>query len=249
MVERSLGGGDVTGGAGASSTGEVEPDGEALAESLPPSTRKVLAATGLLAVVEAGGFQPSGGNTALWGGEGRRDDFAGGAIGRYARRYPRDVAFHEALRERVHPVHPVGSRVRQEGARKPAAQPEPVGTPGPHLEQGESAHSDESDPARQSFGHALHKVGRGAAEKREDGLPVRIVAQGPQDLEDLRHSLHLVQHYEPPAAAQNPFRCEAERLPVARLLQIEVLGRALDQRYAAVHREMRSLFYTVGMAA
>ncbi len=52
-----------------------------LAESLPPSTRKVLAATGLLGVVEAAGFHPNGGNTALWGGEGRRDDFAGGATG------------------------------------------------------------------------------------------------------------------------------------------------------------------------
>ena len=52
-----------------------------LAESLPPSTRKILAATGLLGVVEAGGFHPNGGNTALWGGEGRRDDFAGGAAG------------------------------------------------------------------------------------------------------------------------------------------------------------------------
>ena len=52
-----------------------------LAESLPPSARKVLAATGLLGVVEAGGFLANSGNTALWGGEGRRDDFAGGATG------------------------------------------------------------------------------------------------------------------------------------------------------------------------
>ncbi|MDE2979641.1 MAG: FAD-dependent monooxygenase [Gemmatimonadota bacterium] len=52
-----------------------------LAESLPPSARKVLAATGLLGVVEAGGFLANSGNTALWGGEGRRDDFAGGAAG------------------------------------------------------------------------------------------------------------------------------------------------------------------------
>ncbi|MDE2874593.1 MAG: tryptophan 7-halogenase [Gemmatimonadota bacterium] len=70
VVERALGGGGVAGA-----------DEQSLAESLPPSTRKVLAATGLLGVVEAGGFQPNGGNTALWGGEGRRDDFAGGATG------------------------------------------------------------------------------------------------------------------------------------------------------------------------
>lgn len=52
-----------------------------LAESLPPSARNVLAATGLLGVVEAGEFLANSGNTALWGGEGRRDDFAGGAAG------------------------------------------------------------------------------------------------------------------------------------------------------------------------
>ena len=81
--------GGVTGATGASRVGRGEPDGEALAESLPPSTRKVLAATGLLGVVEAGGFQPNGGNTALWGGEGRRDDFAGGATGFHVLRSPR----------------------------------------------------------------------------------------------------------------------------------------------------------------
>ena len=97
VVERSLGGGGVTGGVGASSVGEGELDGEALAESLPPSTRKVLAATGLLGVVEAGGFQPNGGNTALWGGEGRRDDFAGGATGFHVLRSRFDRLLRDAV--------------------------------------------------------------------------------------------------------------------------------------------------------
>ena len=60
---------------------DADPATPSLAESLPPSARKVLAATGLLGVVEAGGFLANSGNTALWGGEGRRDDFAGGATG------------------------------------------------------------------------------------------------------------------------------------------------------------------------
>ncbi|MDE2979645.1 MAG: FAD-dependent monooxygenase [Gemmatimonadota bacterium] len=60
---------------------DIDPAATSLAESLPPSARKVLAATGLLGVVEAGGFLANSGNTALWGGEGRRDDFAGGATG------------------------------------------------------------------------------------------------------------------------------------------------------------------------
>ena len=53
----------------------------ALAESLPPSARKALAATGLLGLVEAGGFHPNTGNTALWDGERRSDGFGRGAVG------------------------------------------------------------------------------------------------------------------------------------------------------------------------
>ena len=85
VVERVLGG------------GLAGPEEESLAESLPPSTRKVLAATGLLGVVEAGGFQPNGGNTALWGGEGRRDDFAGGATGFHVLRSRFDALLREVV--------------------------------------------------------------------------------------------------------------------------------------------------------
>jgi flavin-dependent dehydrogenase len=38
-----------------------------LAESLPPSSRKVLAAVGMLEAVDAGGFLPTTGNTVWWG--------------------------------------------------------------------------------------------------------------------------------------------------------------------------------------
>ena len=79
VVERATAGGD-----------------QSLAESLPPSTRKVLAATGLLGVVEAGGFHANTGNTALWGGEGRRDDFAGGATGFHVLRSRFDRLLREA---------------------------------------------------------------------------------------------------------------------------------------------------------
>lgn len=96
MVERALGGGGAARATGASGDGEAEPIVESLAESLPPSTRKVLAATGLLGVAEAGGFQPNGGNTALWGGEGRRDDFAGGATGFHVLRSRFDGLLREA---------------------------------------------------------------------------------------------------------------------------------------------------------
>ncbi|MYE17806.1 MAG: flavoprotein dehydrogenase, partial [Gemmatimonadetes bacterium] len=70
-----------------------------LAESLPPSARKVLAATGLLGVVEAGGFLANSGNTALWGGEGRRDDFVGGAAGFHILRSRFDALLRGAAAE------------------------------------------------------------------------------------------------------------------------------------------------------
>ena len=52
-----------------------------LAESLPPSVRKVLAAAQLLDRVEAERFHPNRGNTALWHGEARSDDFGESATG------------------------------------------------------------------------------------------------------------------------------------------------------------------------
>lgn len=100
VVERAAGGAGVVGAAGVFGGAEAGPaaesPAESLAESLPPSTRKVLAATGLLGVVEAGGFQPNGGNTALWGGEGRRDGFAGGATGFHVLRSRFDGLLREA---------------------------------------------------------------------------------------------------------------------------------------------------------
>ncbi len=94
VVEREVGG-----GAGHRAGARRRAAAQSLAESLPPSTRKILAATGLLGVVEAGGFHPNGGNTALWGGEGRRDDFAGGATGFHVLRSRFDRVLREAAVE------------------------------------------------------------------------------------------------------------------------------------------------------
>ena len=97
VVEREAGGVAGAGSAGRAMAASSSPGArESLAESLPPSTRKVLAATGLLGLVEAAGFQPNGGNTALWGGDGRRDDFAGGATGFHVLRSSFDALLREA---------------------------------------------------------------------------------------------------------------------------------------------------------
>ena len=81
LIERSLGSSDSS---------------RSLAESLPPSGRKALAAAGLLGVVEAGGFHPNTGNTALWGGERRSDGFGGGAAGFHVLRSRLDRLLRES---------------------------------------------------------------------------------------------------------------------------------------------------------
>lgn len=53
----------------------------ALAESLPPSSRKLLAATGLLGAIEEAGFFRNGGNTVWWAGEPERVETFGGTPG------------------------------------------------------------------------------------------------------------------------------------------------------------------------
>ena len=59
----------------------------ALAESIPPSARRILGELGLLEAVEAAGFQPNRGNTVWWAGRGGRterfgDDEAGFQVDR-----------------------------------------------------------------------------------------------------------------------------------------------------------------------
>lgn len=98
VVERAAGSSDAA-RAGQPAGPTAAPPDQSLAESLPPSTRKVLAATGLLGVVEAGGFHANTGNTALWGGEGRRDDFAASATGFHVLRSRFDRLLREAAAE------------------------------------------------------------------------------------------------------------------------------------------------------
>lgn len=56
------------------------PGRHSLAESLPPSTRKLLAHVGILKLVEGAGFLPATGNTSWWGdARGRSESFSGAA--------------------------------------------------------------------------------------------------------------------------------------------------------------------------
>ena len=99
--------------------GKPDPVAQSLAESLPPSARKVLAATGMLGVVEAGGFVANTGNTALWGGEGRRDDFAGGATGFHILRSRFDALLRGAAAEAGAEIVRGVARLPERGSQEP----------------------------------------------------------------------------------------------------------------------------------
>ncbi|HJO37986.1 MAG: tryptophan 7-halogenase [Vicinamibacterales bacterium] len=64
-----------------------ESDAPTLAESIPPSCRKLFRAVGVLEAVDAAGFYRSTGNTVWWGdGESRSERFAEGAFGHQVER-------------------------------------------------------------------------------------------------------------------------------------------------------------------
>lgn len=74
------------------------PGKHSLAESLPPSTRKILEHVGALKLADRGGFLPATGNTSWWGEpEGRSEDF-GGATGHQVLRSVFDRLLLEAAR-------------------------------------------------------------------------------------------------------------------------------------------------------
>lgn len=56
-------------------------DGVALAESIPPSTRKLFDAIGIAQAIDAAGFRPWRGNTVWWGGGPRVESFPPGVEG------------------------------------------------------------------------------------------------------------------------------------------------------------------------
>ena len=69
-----------------------------MAESIPPSCRKLFAAIGVLEAVDAAGFYRSTGNTVWWGGAAPRlETFAAGALGYQVER----AAFDAVLREQA----------------------------------------------------------------------------------------------------------------------------------------------------
>ena len=78
----------------------------AIAESIPPSCRKLFAAIGVLEAVDAAGFYRSTGNTVWWGGTAARfETFAAGALGYQVER----AAFDAVLRDQARAA---GARLR-----------------------------------------------------------------------------------------------------------------------------------------
>lgn len=82
-----------------------------LAESIPPSARKVLAELGLEQALERAGFHPNGGNLVWWaGGTRHSEDFADGRLGFHTDRAHLEDVLVAAARD-------VGATVREGSAR------------------------------------------------------------------------------------------------------------------------------------
>ena len=76
------------------------PPAGGLAESIPPSARRVLAELGLDEAVARAGFQPNGGNLVWWGdGTRHSEDFAGGRFGFHTDRARLEDVLVAATRE------------------------------------------------------------------------------------------------------------------------------------------------------
>jgi len=94
------------------------PPAGALAESVPPSTRKLLADLGLLHDMERAGFHPNGGNTVWWaGGQGRVEAFPDGGHGFHVDRAGLERIMASAARA-------AGVRVHDATVRAAAESPE-----------------------------------------------------------------------------------------------------------------------------
>jgi len=99
----------------------------ALAQSIPPSARKLLGELGVLSHMERAGFQPNGGNTVWWAGqEARIELFDDGPIGFHVDRSGLEAALLPALRDGgVHVVEGLARSAHQaEGGWTVACQAE-----------------------------------------------------------------------------------------------------------------------------
>ena len=146
-------------------------------------------------------------------------------LGRDLRAQPRDVPLQEGARERLHPSRPGRGRAREVRSWKAAAHPEPVLAPRPGLGEREAAHVHEEDAPRQRLGHAPDQIPGGAAQQQEDRVPVPVVTDRAQDLEQPRHPLHLVDDHQALAPAEQPLGGLGQRRPGRGHLQVEDRGR------------------------
>ena len=88
------------------------PPASALAESIPPSARRILDQLGLLPALEAAGFHANRGNVAWWAGApARREDFAGDEEGFHTDRGSLEEVLAAAVRAAGAHLHD-GTRVR-----------------------------------------------------------------------------------------------------------------------------------------
>ena len=132
-----------------------------------------------------------------------------------------NVSFQEGPDEAFAPRAAVFIGAGEERARKSPAQPQAFGrirAGFAHIEAGEL---DKLDPAGKAFRDSLDNLRRGTAENQKASLILRAVDQHPQDLEQLRHFLDLIENGDPLEGAEHQFGI-LQTAPIGLGFQIEI---------------------------
>ena len=139
---------------------------------------------------------------------------------------PPDVPLQESARETT--ASSASRPRRREGPARLAETPPRIHKRSwcsrPTSGQREPAHLDEEHASGQRLGHPLDEVQRGAAEQQENGAAARIVANRPEQLEQRRLPLHLVNHDQALAVPKHSLRSGGQRFASGGNLQIENRG-------------------------
>src|SRR5439155_18777861 len=107
------------------------------------------------------------------------------------------IAFEESANEIFPPGGARSIRARQKRPRKTATQPQAIEFRAVKLLERETAHLDDRDPARQSFGALPQQLRRGAAQD-EKSRPNRLaIQQHPENRKKIGMTLHLIDHDQP----------------------------------------------------
>jgi hypothetical protein len=110
----------------------------------------------------------------------------------------------------------------QKRRREAATQPQPVELVRPCLVEMETVEGVESNPAGQGLRGLAEKFGRSAAEDEETGLSWTAVGKNPQEGEEVRPALYLIDDYKTPEIGKGKPRI-SKPCKIGRILEVEAL--------------------------